>query len=229
MQNFDPERAWDYENGYFLTCKVQRISKLITHYELFKRIVEVPGAIVECGVFKGASFCHFAQLRALLSCTHSKTLVGFDTFGDFPETKFDPDIPFREHFVQDAGSKSISKERLLSHLEHKECQGNVKLVAGDICQTVPKFCEENPQFRISLLNLDVDIYEPSKVILEHLYPRLVPGGVLLLDDYGVFPGETKAIEDYFSDKPKVRIQKLPHSCTPAFIVKPGHPSAEKGI
>lgn len=221
MQHFDPDHAWDYENGFYLTAKVQRISKLITHYELFKRAVEIPGEIVECGVFKGASFCHFAQLRALLSCNHSKKLIGFDTFGEFPETSFDQDIPFRETFIQDAGSKSITTNRLLEHLAQKRCHDNVSLIPGDICQTVPEYCEANPQLRISLLNLDVDIYEPSAVILEHLYPKLVPGGILLLDDYGVFPGETKAVDEYFADKPNTQIQKLPHSCTPAFIVKPG--------
>jgi hypothetical protein len=55
--------------------------------------------------------------------------------------------------------------------------------------------------------------------LEHLYPRIVPGGILILDDYGTFPGETDALDEYFADT-QVKIEKLPFSMTPAYIRKP---------
>jgi hypothetical protein len=71
---------------------------------------------------------------------------------------------------------------------------------------------------ISLLNLDTDIYEPAVVILEHLWPRIVPGGILVLDDYAVFPGETKAVNDFFAGK-NVAICKFPFASTPCYIVK----------
>ena len=103
-------------------------------------------------------------------------------------------------------------------LEHKRCERFVELVAGDITQTVPKYVKEHPELRISLLNLDTDIYEPAVTILEHLYPRIVPGGVLILDDYGVFPGETKAVDDFFHGQ-DVTINKFPFCMTPCYIVK----------
>ena len=84
---------------------------------------------------------------------------------------------------------------------------------------MPEYVARHPELKISLLNLDTDIYEPACVILEHLYPRIVPGGVLVLDDYGTFPGETKAADDYFKDR-NVRIQKFPYAMTPCFVQKP---------
>ena len=69
-----------------------------------------------------------------------------------------------------------------------------------------------------MLNLDVDIYEPAVTILEYLYPLIVPGGILILDDYGIFPGETKAADDYFQGK-KIKINKFPFAKTPAYIIK----------
>ncbi len=63
------------------------------------------------------------------------------------------------------------------------------MVKGDITETLPKWLEQNPHSRFSLVNLDTDIYEAAVIILEKIWPRLVNGGVLLVDDYGVFPRE----------------------------------------
>jgi len=73
-------------------------------------------------------------------------------------------------------------------------------------------------YEISLLNLDTDVYEPAVTILENLYPRIVKGGILILDDYGIFPGETKAAEEYFKDK-KVEIKKFSFSTPPLLCSK----------
>ena len=55
-------------------------------------------------------------------------------------------------------------------------------------------------------------------ILEHLYPRLTVGGILILDDYETFPGEAKAVDDYFKDK-QIEIKKFPFSLSPSYIIK----------
>ena len=103
-------------------------------------------------------------------------------------------------------------------LKNKKTNKNVELIKGDITKTVPKYLKTHPELKISLLNLDTDIYEPSVTILENLYPRLVKNGVLILDDYGIFPGETKAVDDYFKNK-DVEIKKFPFAATPSFIIK----------
>ena len=86
------ENAWDYENGFYLTCDITRMSKMIAHYEFFKQTIEIPGAIVECGVFKGASLSRFTMLRELFGNPFSKPVIGFDAFGPFPETGHPEDI-----------------------------------------------------------------------------------------------------------------------------------------
>jgi hypothetical protein len=103
-------------------------------------------------------------------------------------------------------------------LRHKGIASHVELVKGDIRKTVPAYLKTHPALKISLLNLDVDIYEPSKIILEYLYPRIVKGGVILLDDYGVVAGETKAVDEYFRDS-SVKIRKFPFCVTPSYIIK----------
>ena len=131
---------------------------------------------------------------------------------------FKEDILLRENFINDPGNQSISKDQMLKIFDVKNCNENVELINGDICQTVPEFVENNPNLKIALLNLDVDIYESSVVILEHLFLFLVKGGVLILDDYGTFPGETKAVDEYFEGQ-SIEIQKFPFCDTPRYIIK----------
>lgn len=215
----DYAKSWEYENNFYLSCDVTRISKVAAHWELFKMVNGLAGHVVECGVFKGASLVRFAAFRELLGSTYSKRIIGFDTFGTFPQTLYGPDVAVRERFVQAAGEESIGVEQLEEVLERQGTNRNVELVAGDITVTVPEYVEAHPELRISLLNLDTDIYEPARVILEHLYPRIVPGGLLVLDDYGTFPGETDAVDEYFEGASPA-IEKLPLAMTPCFIRKP---------
>jgi hypothetical protein len=213
----DFERAWDYENNFYLSCPPSRMGKVLAHYELYDMTRHVPGALVECGVFKGASFVRFAMFRALLGPA-ARDLVGFDVFGTFPPSRYAPDLAPVERFTRSAGDQSIGLDQLRTVLARKGVDDRVELVEGDVMETVPAYVARHPGLQIALLNLDVDTYEPSAVILEHLYPRIVPGGVLVLDDYQVIPGETKAVDDYFKGQ-NVRIEKFPFAATPWFLRK----------
>ena len=203
---YDTTKQFDYENGFYLTSNITRLGKIIVHYELYKMINNLPGDIVEFGVFKGASLIKWATFRELFENTYSRKVIGFDVFDKFPETEFDDDKKHRDDFVRNAGESSISIESLKEVLEYKKLQ-NIELVKGNILDTAPKYIDDNPQLKISLLHIDVDIYEPSKVILETMYDSVVEGGLIVLDDYGVFPGETKAVDDFFRNK-SVQINKF---------------------
>lgn len=212
------EEAYEHENAFYLTCAPGRVGKLLAHYELYQRAQRIAGAFVECGVFKGSSLARFAMFRHLFESEETRALIGFDVFGKFPETAFDPDKDRRERFIQSAGDQSISVEQLQKVLAAKGCGNNVTLVVGDICHTVPAFVAEHPELRIALLHVDVDILEPSQVVMNVLAPLVVPGGVVVLDDYGMFPGATKAVDEFMAGRPE-RIQKLPYALAPAFFVK----------
>jgi hypothetical protein len=216
----DSRNAFEYENNFYLTCDNTRLSKILSQYELYKKIINLPGAIVECGIFKGASLIRFAGFRDIFGNSFSNKIIGFDTFDEFPDTNFDEDQKYRDKFIENAGINSIGELQLLEVLKYKGIEKNIELVKGDICKTVPEYVKNNPHLKIALLNLDVDIYEPAVTILEELYPRICNGGVLILDDYATFPGETKAVDDYFREK-NVKIRKFPFAMTPSYIVKEG--------
>jgi hypothetical protein len=213
----DFSKAFDYENNFYLSCDSSRMAKMVAHYELFKMAQTIPGDIAECGVFKGIALVRFAMFQRLFG-ELPKKVIGFDTFGIFPETNFEGDKGPRQKFVDEAGIESITVEQLQKVLEHKQLQSDVELVAGDITETIPSYAAANPGMKFSLINLDVDIYEPSVTVLEWLYPKLEKGGVLILDDYERFPGETKAVDDYFQDK-GIEIHKFSFCKTPQYIIK----------
>ncbi len=214
----DFSKSFEYENNFYLSCDVTRISKILAHYELYKIAGHKPGTIVECGVFKGISLLRFAMFRELFESPFSKKIVGFDTFGKFPNTEFSDDKKLRKKLIQDAGEQSISKSQMLKVFKHKGIDKSIELVKGDITKTVPEYVKSHPELKISLLNIDTDIYEPSVTILKYLYPKVVKGGVVIFDDYGVFPGETKAVDEYFKNE-NIEIKKFPFALTPCYIIK----------
>jgi len=210
------DTSFDYENAFYLTAQPMRFGKLLAQYELFKMTLDVPGAIVECGVFKGASFARFAMLRELLGNAFAKPLIGFDTFDTFAEADSPRDEALRQAVVSSAGKRCISAEELMNTLVSKGCDKNVELIAGNVSDTIPEFLAKRPEFRASLINVDLDFYSGSKVAIKALWPRLATGGILMLDDYGVFEGETYAVEELL---PGARIKKFPFCYSPSYVVK----------
>ena len=208
-------KSFDYENNFYLSCDNSRIGKMIAHYELFNISSKIPGCIIECGVFKGASLIRFATFLKLLKS--NKKIIAFDTFGKHTTTKISSDHK-RRKILLSHGKEAISEKQLMNILKRKGLEKNIQLIKGDITKTVPNYLKLNPKLKISLLNLDVDFYEPSMSILKNFYPKLSKGGILMLDDYGVWDGETMAVDEYFIDK-KIKIRKHMFSKTPSYIIK----------
>lgn len=225
LPEFTEQSLYDAETLWHLQLTEERLGKFVSHWELMKKVENIPGSVVECGVFKGTSFVRLAMIRQLLGGTFASKLVGFDTFSDtYPETGHPEDFAQREHWIQEAGAASISVNQL------DQCLGrlgirNYELVEGDATDTIPKYIEDNPGLRISFLNLDIDFVEPTLAALEYLYPLISRGGVLCLDNYagegtsgiGLY-GDTFAIDEYFKDK-NVQILRFPFAARPSYILK----------
>lgn len=221
MNGIDHERSFEYENGYMLTAPIERFSKFVTHLDLYRMISGIAGEVVECGVFRGNSLFRFIKFRALLENPQSRRIIGFDTFGAFPEERHPMEQERIELFMeQTSGGRSHSREAMLEHLQRTDLAQNVQLVEGDLNDTLPSYLTAHSHLRIALLHVDVDLYQPTRLILETLYPHVVRGGVVILDDYGTMPGASRAIEEFFADDADMRIQKLPHAHGISFVVKP---------
>ncbi|MDU2148405.1 MAG: TylF/MycF/NovP-related O-methyltransferase [Paeniclostridium sordellii] len=183
---------------------------------MYKKIVNIPGEVLEFGVYKGASIIRFATYRELLENTYSRKIIGFDIFGEFPKTDNDDDNKFIQRF-EEQGGNGISKEALEDFIKHKKIN-NIELIKGNVFDTLDEFLEKNKQIKISLLHLDLDVYKPTKFILEKLYERMIPGGIIVFDDYGTVKGATDAIDEFLKEKNK-KIEKLSLCYIPSFVVK----------
>ena len=177
------------------------LARFLVKHELFKRILNVNGNIVECGVFNGAGLFTWAQLSNIYEPTnHTRKIFGFDTFEGFPsvvESKDNTGV-LRSKKGDLKGStydqimKSVEKysaERQLAHIP------NVHLVQGNFMETSEQYLEKQQQAIVALLYLDFDLYEPTKKALEVFLPRMPKGAIIAFDelDCESFPGETLAM------------------------------------
>lgn len=213
----DFTKCFEYENGFYLTADISRFGKLLAHYELYKMVTDLPGNIVECGVFKGASLIRWAVFRDLLETTYSRKIIGFDTFGKFPAAKDPAEQTYVDRFTAEAGNMSIGKKEIEKILDHKHIR-NTELVEGDINYTVPDYIKRFPHLKIALLHIDTDLYEPASTALKWLYDAVVTGGLIVFDDYGTFPGETQAVDEFIEEH-QLNLHKLSLNHIPAYIRK----------
>jgi O-methyltransferase len=169
---------------------------------------KIPGAIVECGVWRGGSMMAVARTLASLGDA-SRELYLFDTFDGMPPPG-EHDVDVRGTTARDALAKSsradASSVWCIATIEDvQQALGTVDyprarlhLVKGRVEQTVPT---EAPG-EIALLRLDTDWYESTRHELEHLYPRLSKGGVLIIDDYGHWKGSRRATDEFIAATPE---------------------------
>jgi hypothetical protein len=165
----------------------------------------VPGAVVECGVWKGGSMMAAALTLIRLGAT-DRDLYLFDTFQGMPPpteedafSAYDGYSPMRHwrRRRRDGGANSWhyvpADEVRAAVLSTGYPAERVHLVEGRVEETLPTAAPGE----IAVLRLDTDWYESTKHELVHLYPLLSPGGVLILDDYGHYEGARRAVDEYF--------------------------------
>ena len=225
MPGFDIQTMYDAETTFNLTMTKERLAKFIAHYEAMNMVKEIPGNIVECGVFKGTSLVRFAAMRNLIGNDFSSKIIGFDVFSDdFPDTKFEEGKAQREHWIKTAGGSSISVEQLEEVFAHHDIN-NFELIAGDICETVPLYVKNNPGMKISLLNIDCDFVEPTFCALENFYDKVMSGGIILLDNYSgegtsgeSYHGDTVGTDNFIQGK-EIEVKRFPWAARPCYIIK----------
>lgn len=208
--------------GLHLDLNARVMSKLLGRYELFKRILDLPGDIVEGGVYRGAALFLWANFLEIFGASSDRIVVGFDTFNGFSsDLSLHHDRLSSNELMSNNGEfRPRTREEVLAAARDLNLSHRIELIQGDVKETIPRYIEENPGFRVSLLNVDFDVYEPTKHALESLYPQIVPGGIVALDQYGHRRwGESQAADDFFRDK-AVSYERLPWASGPdAFVVK----------
>ena len=205
------------------------LKKFLVHYELFRKVVNLPGDIIELGVYRGAtlmSWANFVEIRNMGD--RQKQVFGFDNFSGF--TEFDTKDGKTDARVgkKSAGFNSSVFEapledaiKIFDQDRFIPYKPRVKLVKGDIEKTVSQFVKDNPGLRICLIHFDCDMYRPTRAALEAFWPLVVNGGVVLFDEYGIRPweGESRAVDEFFAGK-KVKIERFDWCANPGgYLIK----------
>lgn len=204
----------------------QELSMIIGNYEVFKLIREVKGSIFYFGVYHGNGLMHFANLAAALEpFNHTREVIGFDTFTGYPEIS-EKDKTHGKSFLSlvEGGFSSNSleflnelikiydKNRPLNHVP------KIHLIKGDVGKTLPEYIAKNQHTVVSLLVLTMNLYEPTKLALTTLWPRIPKDGIVLIHTLNeeIYPGATNAVFDSLGS---VKINTFPFTPNMAYIVK----------
>jgi len=178
----------------------QHLKRFLAMYEVFKLALPVKGSVIECGVFKGFGVMAWAKLSAMLEPENfTRRIYAFDTFAGFPSVSDKDASPVAA--PHEGALYADSYEELQALIAEYDCDrflghiDKVHLIKGDVVETVPRFLEAHPHLVVSLLFLDLDLYEPTRVALRHFLPRMPRGAVLAFDqlDNPMWPGETLAL------------------------------------
>ena len=203
---------WNFHQTAFL--RSQSLARLIYYYELYQKVLAVPGVICEFGVQWGASLCALIGLRGMLEPFNSSRMIyGFDTFEGFTQLhEKDGGFSVKGDYSTTENYYEVLEE-IIQLQESFSPNPHIKkfeLVKGDASDTLPQWLETNPHAVVAMAVLDMDVYTPTRDVLQGILPRLVKGSILVFDELNArnFPGETRAVDDVIGLN-RLRLQRSP--------------------
>jgi Macrocin-O-methyltransferase (TylF) len=207
-----------------LYLRRQPLTNLLSLNTLYRMILNIPGVIMEFGVHWGR---HLAALTALRGVHEPynphRRIIGFDTFTGFPDVdEIDAAVPstVTGKFAVPHDYLHHLREVLDTH-EEGEHLGHIQrtlFIEGDVRDTLPRYLGQNRHTIIALAYFDLDLYQPTRDILEAIRPHLTKGSILAFDElaHAKWPGETAALRDTLGlDYGALCI--IPGRATPAYL------------
>jgi hypothetical protein len=219
------QNLYDNFNGFILNDDTRIFNKLITRTLLYDKIKDIPGDIVECGVFKGSGTFTFLKLKNIFNPNSSKKVIGFDFFNTDELIKSIQNGQDKEPMNTLFDSRNFKhtdsfKTQLENNiLEAGFNQSEFMLIAGDVSLTTKDFSRNNPGFKIALLYMDVDLELPTYDALTNLWDNMTKGGLIVFDEYGHHKwSESKGVDRFLEEK-NLEIVSLNNYCPTAYIQK----------
>lgn len=209
--------------GLYMRASV--LVKYLVINDLYTRILNLPGVIMEFGCWWGQNLVLFENLRAIYEPFNKcRKVIGFDTFGGY--TGFTDKDRVGEVFSEGNYAVNHNHKEYLANLlsVHEACNvlGHMRnrhsLVQGDVTNTVPEYLAKHPETIISLAYFDMGLYQPTLACLKAIKPHLISGSVILLDEFnwGESPGEAIAFREVFGTQ-GVKIEKSKFTAERAII------------
>ena len=188
-----------------------KLANTLYKYDLYKKVMNLAGDIAEVGIFRGDSFLFWAKLIKLFEPYNLTQVYGFDWFQGMAPSQND------DQFQQ---GKYCGEYEHLKEIIQWQNLDNIAIIQNmDVTVGLKKFVEERPFLRFKLLYIDCGIEEVMEASYKYLYPRLVKGGILLMDhfNYKVSPQESDIVEKYIGEN---IVYQMPFARQPSgYIIK----------
>ncbi len=199
------------------------LSRIMYYAEIYQKIINIPGVICEFGVQWGATMALLQNFRGMYEpFNYTRTIYGFDTFEGFPtiDEKDGDRVKVGDYHsvnnYEDVLEKVLSLQESFSPINHLK---KFELIKGDASVTIKGWLDKNPHAIIALAIFDMDLYKPTKDVLEMILPRLTKGSVLVFDELNApdFPGETIAVQEVLGLN-NISLRKFPHQSYASWAV-----------
>ena len=219
------QTVYDSFNDLIFSNDTKVLGKFISKVKLLEQVKEIPGDIVECGVFKGSGILSWLKIKQVLQPNSFKKVIGFDYFdtdsllGSLEgDDKYKMEKLFNtRNFEHDEEFVNILNDKI------KNCGFNsskYELIKGDINHTSFDFASRRPGFKISLLYLDLDLKIPTYNVLSAFWDRVSRGGIVVFDEYAYHQwSESLGVDKFFEDK-NVIVKTLDYNAPTAYVIKP---------
>ena len=188
-------------NKTVLTCSRQSLSRIIHYNNIYKKILNKPGVIMEFGVEYGSTLSLLIKLRGMYEpYNYSRKIIGFDTFSGFGNdlTQYEKKLGWKKNDYSTYKNYEKFLDELLLLEEKNSALSHIKkfeLIKGNASTTVKNYLKKNQQTLISMAIFDMDLYKPTKKVLIEIKKRLFKGSILVFDEvnHPDFMGETVAL------------------------------------
>ena len=218
-----PQSVFDDFNNFIFASEIRVFAKLSARMFLYNKIKNIPGDIVECGVYKGSGLMSWLKLKKTFSPNLLRKIIGFDMFDQekLLQTLSDDDklkmgILFEKRNFKYSNYKNILHDKIL---ESGFTDADFELIEGDVSFTSQDFVDRRPGFKIALLYLDMDIEQPTYDALNNFWGRMSTGGIVVFDEYAHHQwSESKGV-DRFVRENNLEIKSLSFESPSAYIKK----------
>lgn len=193
-EKYGTRELWSIIDHWPLYCGIGNLSRFLAIADLVHQSLEVPGHIAEFGCWRGANLVFMAKLLRIYDPLGSKIVYGFDSFEGLQT--FAPQDGQAEGATR--GEYKGSLEELTDMIALCDLEEEISIYKGWIDETLPALLRAHEELSFSLVYIDVDLFAPTKTILEQCHARLSPGGFVVFDEwnYEKFPGESVAVREF---------------------------------
>lgn len=212
--------------------RMEFTARQLAVYELYRKTIALPGSVAEFGVRNGANLFFLSRLVEIFNPGQrfdgisSRHVLGFDTFAGFPDVG-EADLSEASWKDMRKGGVPTDREVFFEDFERFRRESGIgtrlHVFEGDVAETLPKLLAERPGLRFAFVYLDLDLYAPTLLVLQQVWDRIVPGGVVVFDEYAIpeFPGESRAVDEFLAGR-GAALHAVPWAyCPSAYTIKGG--------